>query len=60
MGGGVSCTLDIRPVPLFASVVLCTGGGAISLVFGTGVGGLLAQPAVNLPTLFSGTGIFAM
>ncbi|CAN0090137.1 unnamed protein product [Ectocarpus sp. 4 AP-2014] len=31
---------------------------AISMVVGTGVGGLLAQPAVHYPSLFSATGLF--
>ncbi|CAN0284569.1 unnamed protein product, partial [Laminaria digitata] len=30
----------------------------LSLVIGTGVGGFLAQPAVNYPNLFSDTGLF--
>ncbi|CAM9674846.1 unnamed protein product, partial [Ectocarpus sp. 6 AP-2014] len=33
---------------------------AISMVIGTGIGGLLAQPALHYPTFFSPTGLFAM
>ncbi|CAB1097632.1 unnamed protein product [Ectocarpus sp. CCAP 1310/34] len=33
--------------------------GAISMVIGTGIGGLLVQPALHYPTLFSPTGLFA-
>ncbi|CAM9609748.1 unnamed protein product, partial [Laminaria digitata] len=35
-----------------------SGCQAFSLVFGTAVGGLLAQPAVNYPRVFSDTGVF--
>lgn len=35
-----------------------TGGKAVSIVLGTGVGGLLAQPALNYPSVFSESGIF--
>lgn len=38
-------------------VELCTGGKAVSIVLGTGVGGLLAQPALNFPNIFSGAGV---
>ncbi|CAM9990827.1 unnamed protein product, partial [Ectocarpus fasciculatus] len=31
---------------------------AISIVFGTGVGGILAQPAVHYPSVFAATGLF--
>ncbi|CAM9674916.1 unnamed protein product [Ectocarpus sp. 6 AP-2014] len=31
---------------------------AISLIFGTGIGGLLAQPALHYPGFFSATGLF--
>ena len=37
---------------------LCAGGKAVSLVVGTGIGGLLAQPAMNYPELFSATSVF--
>eukprot|EP00903_Cladosiphon_okamuranus_P022385 g20588.t2 len=32
---------------------------ATSMVFGTGIGGLLAQPTVHFPGIFSTTGVFA-
>lgn len=45
----------VRP---FLAADLCAGCRAISMVVGTGVGGLLAQPAVHYPSLFSATGLF--
>ena len=39
-------------------IELCTGGKAVSLVVGTGIGGLLAQPAINHPELFTATSVF--
>ena len=40
--------------------ILCsTGARAMGLVLGTGIGGLLATPAVNFPGVFSPTGLFA-
>ncbi|CAB1106620.1 unnamed protein product [Ectocarpus sp. CCAP 1310/34] len=35
-----------------------SGATAISLIFGTGIGGLLAQPALHYPEYFSATGLF--
>lgn len=43
-----------RLVPPF----VFTGGRAISMVFGTGLGGLLAQPADHFSSVFSTTGLF--
>ena len=42
------------PYPLY----LAASRGA-GIVIGTGIGGLLAQPALMYPTIFSPTGVFA-
>lgn len=49
--------------PLLARLTwlkLCAGCRSVSIVFGTGIGGLLAQPALNYPSLFDVTGVFGM
>ncbi|CAN0354461.1 unnamed protein product [Ascophyllum nodosum] len=40
-------------------MVYMGGARAMGLVLGTGIGGLLATPAVNFPGVFSPTGLFA-
>lgn len=42
----------------FLLIVLFSGGKGVSLVVGTGIGGLLAEPSVSYPSLFSDSGVF--
>eukprot|EP00904_Undaria_pinnatifida_P002325 jgi/Undpi1/12093/HiC_scaffold_4.g01791.m1 len=46
------------PEHVFEGMTYFGGGKAVSLVVGTGIGGLLAQPAINYPELFSATSVF--
>eukprot|EP00752_Nemacystus_decipiens_P004106 g3756.t1 len=46
------------PEHVVVGMTYLSSGRAISMVFGTGIGGLLAQPAVNFSGVFSTTGLF--
>lgn len=42
------------------SLVSCLGARAVTIVFGSAMGGLLVQPADHYPSVFSATGLFGM
>lgn len=50
---------DRAPDKPLAFLLCRTGARSTALVLGTGIGGLLASPAVHYPNVFSSTGLFA-
>lgn len=53
------CSLWISKGLTCACFSLSIGAKGVALILGTGVGGLLAQPALNYPDTFSATGFWA-